>query len=168
MKFTVQYIPLNKIKPDAAGPMTQHMRNLGSVLWDCMHLLAVRRDKKSGNYTLIGGQTRYEHLRKHTTKKYAPCIIDTSSSDEEASTWWKRWGRRRSGTELKHLPHLQLGRLTPASWSVIRSFLRREPRFTQLTRGQQLKVLLMGVRYKQTTIQAMRASVDEMKRRKTS
>lgn len=168
MKFTVQYIPMNKIKTDAAGPMTQHMRNLSSVLWDCMHLLIVRRDKKSGNYTLIGGQTRFEHLRKHTTKKYAPCIIDTSSSEEEPRSWWKRFVRGRSKTELKHLPHLQLGKLTPASMSVIRSFLKREPRFTQLTRVQQLKVLFMGVRYKQTTIQAMRASVDEMKMRKTS
>lgn len=167
MKFTVQYLPLSKIKPDRTGIMTQHMRNLSGVLYDCMHLLAVRKNKKTGGYVLIGGLSRYEHLVNHTRKKYAPCLVDNSIPDPgEKTSWLKRLRKRQS---LKHYPHLQLGRLSPRSLAIIRAFLRREPRFKQLTRSQQLKVLMLGIRYKQTTIQAMRHSVDQMrmKRRKT-
>ncbi|MEF3305849.1 hypothetical protein [Paenibacillus sp. GYB003] len=53
-------------------------------------------------------------------------------------------------------------RTVPAGWSVVRSFLKREPRFARLSRVQQLQVLLLGIRYRKTVVCAMKAKVEEL------
>lgn len=159
MRFTVQYIPLSKIKPDLSVKMTQHIKQLRSVLWDCVHLLAVRKNKKDGHFIIVSGLDRYEYLRKHTNKKYAPCIVDESKVSERVRSWFYRFRNRHL---LSYFPHVNLDRMTPASRSIVRTFLKQEPRYVHLSRSQRIKVLLLGIRYKKTVVSSMKAMVDEM------
>jgi hypothetical protein len=158
MRITIQYIPLNKIKPDQTVPMSQQLRRLRSVIWDCMHLLAVRKNRRDGTFTLLSGFDRYDYLIKHGKKYFAPCIVDESEAKIQAPGWLRRlWNRPMSSK----LPKLKRGRISPAGWSIIRTFVKREPRFMQLTYSQQLQVLMLAVRYKKTVQGAMKAKMDE-------
>ncbi|MDF2713159.1 MAG: hypothetical protein K0R28_84 [Paenibacillus sp.] len=155
MKYTVQYLPLSKIKPALSMAMSERIRKLRRLVWDSVNLLAVRKNKEDGSYTLVGGLDRYEHMRNHTTKMYAPCIVEENRNAADMKVWFHRLLAR-------HPVVAELPQTEPAGWSVIRSFLRREPRFSHLSRIQQMKVLIMGVRYKKTVVRAMKARVEEM------
>jgi hypothetical protein len=155
MSFSVQYIPLNKIKPDGSAKMTHNIKLIRKFIWDCMYLLAVEENPKEGNFIIVSGIQRYEYLRKHTNNKYTPCIVLNRKLSSEVKSL------------VDHLfPNMKAERITPASWSILRSFLQQEPRFINLSLGQQIKVLLLGIRYKKTVIQSMRALVDQLSRHK--
>ncbi|WP_274365961.1 hypothetical protein [Paenibacillus thermotolerans] len=148
MRYTVQYIPLNKLKPDFTGTITRPIARLRRTLWDCAHLMAVKRRGKDGTYVIVAGADRYHYLRKHSRVKSAPCIVDE---------------KRKHDALLERFPYLSPRRMTPASWSIIRSFLKKEPRFYALSPLQQMRLLYTAVRYKKTVINRMKAMIDEMK-----
>ena len=152
VKFTVQYIPLNKIKPDVSPKITEHIKKLQRLMWDCMFVLVVRKNRKDNNYTIISGQERYESLRKHTKTLYAPCIVDKSTPTGKMPLFH----RLRKKQPLDDFP------LMPTSWSIMRSFLKQEPRFKQLTRSQQIRVLILAAQFKKTVIFTMRNTVDDI------
>jgi hypothetical protein len=152
MKFTIQYIPLNKIKPDLSLKITEHMKKLQRLMWDCMFVLVVKKNRKDGSYIIVSGQDRFESLKKHTKNIYAPCIVDKSSSTGMMS-WFHRL---RNKQPLDDFP------LMPPSWSIVRSFLKQEPRFKNLSRSEQIRVLLIAARYKKTVIYSMRTTVNEI------
>jgi hypothetical protein len=154
LKFKVQYIPLDKIKPDLSLKITEHIKKLQRFMWDCMFVLVVRKSRKDDSYILVSGQDRFENLRKHTKSIYAPCIVDKSTSSGITS-WYQRL---RNKQPLDDFP------LTPISWSIVRSFLKQEPRFQNLTRSQQIRVLILAVRYKKTVIYSMKNMVNEIRR----
>lgn len=154
VKFTIQYIPLNKIKTDTSLKITEHIKKLQRLMWDCMFVLVVRKNRKDNSYTIISGQERYESLRKHTKSIYAPCIVDKSTPSGTLS-WFNRFRRKQP---LDDFP------LMPSSWTIVRSFLKQEPRFKQLTRSQQIRVLLLAVHYKKTVIYSMKITVDDILR----
>ena len=157
MKFTIQYIPLNKIKPDLSTKITEHLKRLQRVMWDCMFVLVVKKNRKDGNYIIVSGQDRFESLKKHTKNIYAPCIVDKSSSSTGMISWFHRF---RNKQPLDDFP------LMPASWSIVRSFLKQEPRFKQLSRSDQIKVLLIAAKYKKTVVYTMKTTVNEILRSK--
>ncbi|MDR6123660.1 hypothetical protein QFZ87_003257 [Bacillus sp. SLBN-46] len=152
MKFTIQYIPLYKIKPDLSHKITEHMKKLQRLMWDCMFVLVVKKNRKDGSYTIVSGQDRFESLKKHTKNIYAPCIVDKSSSAGMMS-WFHRL---RNKQPLDDFP------LMPPSWSIVRSFLKQEPRFKNLSRSEQIRVLLIAARYRKTVIYSMRTTVNEI------
>ena len=154
MKFTIQYIPLNKIKPDVSLKITEHIKKLQRLMWDCMFVLVVRKNRKDNNYTIISGQDRYESLRKHTKTLYAPCIVDKSNPTGKIPLFH----RLRKKQPFDDFP------LMPKSWSIMRSFLKQEPRFKNLTRSQQIRILLLAAQYKKTVIYTMRKTVDNIVR----
>jgi hypothetical protein len=158
MKFTVQYIPLNKIKPDLSIRMTQHLKAVRRLVWDGMHLLAVRRNK-DGQYYVLLGLDRYEYLTKHTNKKFAPCIVEDGRNAGSVNSWLQRLRNQRL---LSLFPDMNLKKMNPKSKSIIRAFLKQEPRFVRLSRSQQMKVLLLGIRYKRTVTASMKAMVDDL------
>jgi hypothetical protein len=157
MKFTIQYIPLNKIKPNLSVKITEHIKKLQRVMWDCMFVLVVRKNRKDDSYIIVSGQDRFESLKKHTKNIYAPCIVDKSSSTGMMS-WLHRF---RNKQPLDDFP------LMPASWSIFRSFLKQEPRFKKLSRSEQIRVILMAARYKKTVIYSMRTTVNEILKSKS-
>lgn len=149
MRYTVQYIPLKKLQPDFTGRITHPIARLRRALWDCAHLMAVQRRGKDGTYVIVAGADRYHYLRKHSRVKSAPCIVDE---------------KRKHDVLLERFPYLKPRRMTPASWSIIRTFLKREPRFKKLSPLQQMRVLYAAVRYKKTVLQRMKAMIDEMEK----
>ncbi len=152
MKFTVQYIPLSKIKPDASLKVTNHMKKLQRLVWDCMNIIVVKKNSKDEYYTILSGLEHFEYLRKYTKKIYAPCIVD-----DRTSSGIKAWfNRLRKKQPLDDFP------MVPKSWSIVRSFLKQEPRFNHLSRTQQIKVLILALRYKRTVISAMKSRVNEI------
>jgi hypothetical protein len=152
MKFTIQYIPLNKIKPGLSQKITEHMKKLERLMWDCMFVLVVKKNRKNGTYTIISGQDRFESLKKHTKSIYAPCIVDKRSSTG-LFPWFYRF---RNKQPLDDFP------LMPVSWSIFRSFLKQEPRFKNLSRADQIRMMLIAAHYKKTVIFAMKKTVDNM------
>jgi hypothetical protein len=68
----------------------------------------------------------------------------------------------RNRSFLHNFPLINPNRIVPKSWPIIRAFLKEEPRFNHLSRNQQLKVLLLGIRYKRTAILSMKTKVNEM------
>lgn len=151
MKFTVQYIAINKIKPQTSIKMTDHIKKLQRLMWDCMNILVVRKNKE-GNYSILSGVDRFEYLKKYTNKLYVPCIVDDSTS-----SGIKSWVQRlRKNQPLDDFPML------PKSWSIVHAFLKQEPRFNNLSRIEQLKVLVLAIRYKKTVILAMNTMVNQM------
>ncbi|MEH7413817.1 hypothetical protein V7266_00830 [Neobacillus drentensis] len=154
MKFTIQYIPLNKIKPDVSMKITEHIKKLQRLMWDCMFVLVVRKNRRDGSYIIVSGQDRFESIKKHTKNIYAPCIVDKSNSPRIVS-WFHRI---RNKQPLDDFP------LIPPSWSIVRTFLKQEPRFKNLSRSEQIRVLLIAARYKKTVIYAMKKTVDEILR----
>lgn len=156
MKFTIQYIPLNKIKPDLSVKITEHIKKLQRLMWDCMFVLVVRKNRKDDSYIIVSGQDRFESLKKHTKNIYAPCIVDKSSSTGMIS-WLHRLRKKQP---LDDFP------LMPASWSIFRSFLKQEPRFKNLSRSEQIRVILIAARYKKTVVYTMKTTVNEILRSK--
>ncbi|OLS40664.1 hypothetical protein [Bacillus sp. MRMR6] len=156
MKFTIQYIPLEEIQPEVSVKMTERIKKLQRLMWDCMFVLVVRKNRKDNSYTIISGQERFESLKKHTKNIYAPCIVD-KNSDSRIQSWYFRI---RNKQPLDDFP------LLPASWSIFRSFLKQEPRFNQLTRSQQIRILLLAARYKKTVIINMKTTVNEILKNK--
>jgi hypothetical protein len=154
MKFTIQYIPLNKIKPDLSLKITEHIKKLQRLMWDCMFVLVVRKNRKDDSYVIVSGQERFESLKKHTKNIYAPCIVDKSTSSGILA-WFHRL---RNKQPLDDFP------MMPTSWSIVRSFLKQEPRFKHLSRSQQIRVLLLAVRYKKTVMYSMKTTVDDILR----
>lgn len=159
--FTVQYVPLSKIKPDVPAKMTSHIRKLRSMMWDCMHLLVVRKNQNDGSYVLLLGNERYEFLSKHTKKLVAPCLVDDSYPKVKGQepSWLNRFRRKRMHALF---PDIKLGSITPAAWSIIRTFLKEEPRFKQLTRRQQIHVLVQAFRYRKIVVASMKMKVDQL------
>jgi hypothetical protein len=151
MKFTIEYIPLHKIKPALSTRMTEKLRRLQRVVWDCMFVLVVKK-QKDDSYIIMSGNERFESLKKHTKSMYAPCLVDKSDSSVILS-WFHRLWRKQP---LDDFP------LMPASWSITRSFLKQEPRFKQLTRAEQIRVLRLAARYKKTVINTMKTTVDDI------
>jgi hypothetical protein len=154
LKFSVQYIPLNKIKPGVSMKLNDHIKRLQRLMWDCMFVLVVRKSRKDDGYIIVCGEDRYESLKKHTKKIYAPCIVD--KSDFSGLTSW--FYRLRRTQPLDDFP------LMPNSWSIFRSFLKQEPRFKNLSRSQQIRVLIIAAKYKKTVIHSMKTMVNDMLR----
>lgn len=151
MKFTIEYIPLHKIKPALSMKMTEHLKKLQRLMWDCMFVLVVKK-QKDDSYIIVSGEERFQSLKKHTKSIYAPCIVDKSDSSRILS-WFYRLGNKQP---LDDFP------LTPASWSIVRSFLKQEPRFKNLSRAEQIRVLRIAARYKKTVIYTMKTTMDEI------
>jgi len=161
MRFTIQYIPLKKIDASATVRITERIKKLRAVVWDSSHLLAVKKNRRDGGYTVVAGHDRYRYLKAHSSNLYAPCVLDESKEHAESAvpSWIRTFRNRRLP---KRLPKFHPEKMTPAGWSIIRAFAKAEPRFERLTRWQQAKVLLLAVRYKKTVVKQMRAVVDEM------
>lgn len=157
MRFTVQYIPLNKLKPGISIQLTQRIKNLRKTAQDCMHLMIVRKSRKDGGYVIVSGSHHYEFLRKHTKNVVAPCLVDESRASSRFNALVHRLRKPNLPYEA---PRLQRERTSANSWSIIRKFMRQEPRFKQLSRTQQLKVLRLALQYRKTTIQSMKTKVD--------
>lgn len=157
MRFTVQYIPLHRIEPQDSRSVTKHIKRFRRLVSDCMHVIVVRKQKRGRNYTIVTGKDRYDFLVRHTNQKHAPCIVEYA----KRPGMMQRLRSLRNRKMTKLFPDIAPERLKPASRSIIRSFLRQEPRFHDLPRHQQIKILLLGVRYKKTTVRAMKAKVEE-------
>lgn len=156
MRYTVQYIPLSKIKPGLCNQMTDRIKELRKAAQDCMHLLVVRKNKKEGGYIIISGNNHFEYFRKHTKKNAAPCLV----AESKASSLTSLIQRLRKRNLPYDVPYLKRERIAVNSWSIIRTFLRQEPRFRNLSRMQQIKVLRLGLQYKKTTVHSMKAKVE--------
>lgn len=159
MRYTVQYIPLSQIKPGLSFQITKRIKELRRAAQDCMHLMVVRKSRREGGYVVLSGNNHLEYLRKHTKKASAPCLIDES----KASAKWNDWVHRVRKRKLPYeVPHIKRDRTPVGSWSIIRRFLKQEPRFKSLSRREQAKVLRLGLQYKKTTVRSMRAMVDDL------
>ncbi|RZT23996.1 MULTISPECIES: hypothetical protein [Fictibacillus] len=157
MRLNVQYIPLRKIKPNLTVKITEHIKKLRNIMWDCMHILVVKKEK-DGTYTIISGNDRYEYLQKHTKNKCAPCIIDENKLSTELKYLFCRiFNVNKQEKENKDF----FNKLSPKSISIIRNFLKEEPRFKSLSRVEKTKILILAIRYKKTVITAMKLKVDE-------
>jgi hypothetical protein len=163
MRFTVQYIPLDKIKPGISDQLNRRVKDLQKAARDCMHLLIVRKNKKDGGFILLSGTQQYEYLKKFTKNHSVPCIVDKSGTSFRLPSILPRMRKRKLPYEL---PYLKPERIQPNSWNIIRSFMKQEPRFARLSRKQQLKVLFMAMQYKKTTIRSMKARVDDVLKKK--
>lgn len=80
MRYTVQYIPLSKIRPGFSAKLTNRVRELRKAAQDCMHLMIVRKSKKEGGYVVVSGTNHLEYLKKYTKKSSAPCLVDESKA----------------------------------------------------------------------------------------
>ncbi|MCZ8514179.1 hypothetical protein O9H85_17445 [Paenibacillus filicis] len=158
MRYTVQYIPLSKLKPGMSAVITQRIKELRKTAQDCMHLMIVRKSKKEGGYVIVSGNNHYEYLKNHTKKALAPCLVDESKAASGLSSLLYRFRKRKLPYDLKFL---KPERWNDNSWTIIRSFLRQEPRFRRLSRKQQVRVIWLGLRYKRTTVGSMKARVDQ-------
>ncbi|MCM3717350.1 hypothetical protein [Fictibacillus phosphorivorans] len=122
-----------------------------------MHILVVKKEK-DGSYTIISGNDRYEYLKKHTKNKFAPCIIDENKLTTDFKYWLNRVFNRHY---LEGQKNNVMEKISPKSVSIIRAFLKEEPRYKRLTRLEKIKVLLLAIRYKKTVTAAMKLKVDE-------
>lgn len=88
MHCEVQWIPLENIRPafDAkiADTYKKRMRKIGAKLQDYDLLLVVEKDQSTNGYILVGGYDKYQYLLDCTDLKAAPCIVENSSTPEEA------------------------------------------------------------------------------------
>lgn len=108
VRFTVQYIPLSKIKPNISTNLTLQIGKLRNMMWDCMHLLVVRKNRKDGGYMILLGHDRYEFLRNHTKKLVAPCLVDESKPKAQVESWLHHF---RSKWLPYHIPDIKQSRL---------------------------------------------------------
>ncbi|WP_102348586.1 hypothetical protein [Bacillus sp. Marseille-P3661] len=153
MKFTVHYLPLNKLKPpDPSFKLNEPIKKLQRVMWDCMNMLVVKKNNKDDSYVIVSGIERFEFLRKYTKNLYAPCIVAESEKVRVKGLFNRMFKKQ----PLDDFP------MAPKSWSIVRTFLKQEPRFNSLTRSQQLRILLLGIRYKKTVIASMRNKVNQI------
>lgn len=159
MRYTVQYIPLSKIKPGIPGQITKRFKELRKAAQDCMHLIIVRKSRKAGGYVIVSGNHHFDYFKKHTKKMTAPCLVDESKASSKINSLVDRMSKRKLPYEV---PHIKRERTPVKSWSIIRRFMKQEPRFANLSRRQQLKVLRLGLQYKRTTVLSMKAMVDEI------
>ncbi|WP_313998056.1 hypothetical protein [uncultured Paenibacillus sp.] len=157
LRYTLQYIPLSKIKPGISVQITKRIMELRKAAQDCMHVLVVRKSRKQGGYLIVSGVNNYEYIRKHTKKKTVPCLVDESKAASSFAAFMSSFRKRKLPYDV---PWIKKDRVAPGSWSIIRTFMKQEPRFRQLTRNQQIKVLRLGLQYKKTTISSMKAKVD--------
>jgi hypothetical protein len=163
MRLNVQYIPMSKIKPNFSVKITEHIKKLRNVMWDCMHILVVKKEK-DGNYTIISGNDRYEYLQKHTKNKFAPCIIDENKMFTELKYWIHRiFNVHKQEKEKKDF----FNKLSPKSVVIIRNFLKEELRFKSLSPAEKAKVLILALRYKKTVMTSMKLKVDECLKKTT-
>ncbi|MBP1930184.1 hypothetical protein [Ammoniphilus resinae] len=147
--INVQYIPLKKLKPDGSYKMNKSIQKLRNLMLDCMYIVAVKKNKKSGKYIVVSGHDRYEYLKNHTTNKYVPCIVDEGKISKGVKSLIHRF------------PGIDQDQLVPASVKIIQTYIKQDPRFFKLPYSQQLRVLLLALRYKRTVINSMKARVDE-------
>ncbi|MDQ8737290.1 hypothetical protein [Paenibacillus sp. LHD-38] len=159
MRFTVRYIPLSKIKPDLSTKMTARIRSLRRMMWDCMNLLVVRKNRKDGSYTILIGNDRYEFLRKHTKNLFAPCLVDESKPKARLRTWFDQVQANLSSS---HAPDRKTLRMKPVAWLIIQDFLKADPRFKQLTLSEKLQVSMLAIRYKDTVMASMKTKIDHL------
>ncbi|UUZ86233.1 hypothetical protein LJK88_24175 [Paenibacillus sp. P26] len=159
MRYTVQYIPLSKIRPDFSTKVTNRIKELRKAAQDCMHLVIVRKNRKKGGYVIVSGNSNFEYLKNHTKKSFVPCLVDESKAASGLASLLYYFRRKRKLPS--DLSFLKPERFTGGSWTIIRSFLKQEPRFKRLSRRQQIKVLRLGLQYKKTTISSMKAKVNE-------
>ncbi|REE67590.1 hypothetical protein A8990_14217 [Paenibacillus taihuensis] len=156
MRYTVQYIPLKKIKPGLSTQITNRIKELKRTAQDCMQLMIVRKNKKAGGYVIVSGSSHYDYLTKHTRKTAAPCLVDESKASAKLDSFMHRIRKRNLPYEV---PYMKRERTPASSWAIIRRFLKEEPQFKSLSRRQQLQVLRLGLRYKRTTVSAMKDMV---------
>ncbi|MDQ1914538.1 hypothetical protein RAC89_29600 [Paenibacillus sp. GD4] len=162
MGYTVQYIPLNKIKSGLPVKSTRRSKELHKVAQDCMQLLIVRKNRKDGGYVIVSGSNHLEYYKRSTKKHVVPCLVDEGKISSNFASLINRFRKRRLPYEL---PYTNTDQIGGNSWSIIRSFLKQDPRFKRLSRREQLKVLRLGIQYKKTTIRSMKAKVDELLKR---
>lgn len=156
MRYTVQYVPLSKIKPGLCVQMTDRIKELRKAAQDCMHLLIVRKSKKEGGYIIVSGNNHFEYFKNHTKKSAAPCLI-AESKGSSLSSLIHHFRKRKLPYDISYINR---ERIAVKSWSIIRTFLKQEPRFKNLSRMQQIKVLRLALQYKKTTVLSMKAKVD--------
>jgi hypothetical protein len=160
LRYTVQYIPLSKIRPESITTKTsQRKKELKKVAQDLMHLLVVRKSRKEGGYIILDGHHHFDFLKKHTNKNYAVCLVDESKILASVGSLVHRFRKRQLPYDV---PYIKPDRIAINSWSIIRNFLKREPRFRMLSIKQQLKVLRLGFQYRRTTMLSMQAKVDDL------
>lgn len=163
MRYTVQYLPLSKIKHESNMTKTSpRKKELKKVAQDLMQVLIVNKSKKDGGYIIQDGHQHFDFLKKHTNKNRAVCLVDESKISTNFGMLINRFRKRQLPYEV---PYLKPDRIEVNSWTIIRKFMKREPRFRKLSRRQQLKVLRLGLQYKKTTVQSMQAKVEELLRK---
>lgn len=162
MGYTVQYIPLSKIKSGFIANSTNRSKELRKVAQDCMQLLIVRKSRKDGGYVIVSGINHLDYYKRYTKKSVVPCLIDEGKISSTFASLLNRFQKRRLPYEL---PYINTDQIAGNSWSIIRSFLKQDSRFKRLTSQEQLKVLRLGIQYKKTTIRSMKAKVDELIKR---
>ncbi|MDR6550735.1 hypothetical protein [Paenibacillus qinlingensis] len=163
MRYTVQYIPLNKIKQDNTNTKTSpRKKEFKKVAQDLMQLLIVQKSKKDGDYIIQDGHHHFAFLKKHTNKNRAVCLVDESKMSTNFGNFVNRFRKRQLPYDI---PYLKPNRFEINSWTIIRKFLKQEPRFRMLSRSQQLKVIRLGIQYRKTTVQSMQAKVEDMIKR---
>jgi hypothetical protein len=163
LRYTVQYIPLSKIRPESITTKTsQRKKELKKVAQDLMHLLVVRKSRKEGGYIILDGHHNFDFLKKHTNKNCAVCLVDESKISASIGSLVHHFRRRQLPYDV---PYIRPDRVAINSLSIIRTFLKREPRFRMLSHRQQLKVLRLGIQYRRTTVLSMLAKVDDLLKR---
>jgi hypothetical protein len=160
LRYTVQYIPLSNIIPESISTKAwQRKKELKKVAQDLMHLLVVRKSRIEGGYIILDGHRHFDFLKKHTNKNYAVCLLDESKISASVGSLVHRFRKRQLPYDV---PYIRPDRIAINSWSIIRTFLKQEPRFRMLSHRQQLKVLRLGIQYRRTTVQSMKAKVDDL------
>jgi len=162
MRYTVQYIPLSKIKSESIAKSTKRSKELRRVAQDCMQLLIVRKSRKVGGYVIISGINHLEYYKRYMKRNTAPCLVDEGKISSTFESLMSHFRKRKLPYEL---PYINTDHMAGNSLSIIRSFLKQNPRFKWLTRRKQLKVLRLGIQYKKTTIRSMNDKVDELLKR---
>jgi hypothetical protein len=159
MRYTVQYIPISKIKTDFYAKITQRVKELRKVAQDCIHLLIVREHRKKGGYIIINGYNNFEFLKNHTKKKFVPCLVDESKTASSLTSLVYRFRKRKPPFDV---PNIKPDTIPLSSWSIINTFLKKEPRFKRLSLNQQIRIIRIGIQYKRTTVLSMKAKVDDL------
>ncbi|TYP72032.1 hypothetical protein [Paenibacillus methanolicus] len=162
MGYTVQYIPLHKIKAGLSAKTTKRGKELHKVAQDCMQLLVVRKSRKDGGYVILSGNTHLDYYKRFTKKNAVPCLVDEGKI---ATAWAALVDRYRKRHRPQDLPYANADRIAGNGLAIIRSYLKQDARFKKLSRREQLRVLRLGWQYKKTTIRAMKAKVDELMKR---
>ena len=164
MRYTVQYIPLSKIKQESNEmKISPRKKELRKVAQDLMQLLIVQRSKKNGDYIIQDGHQHFAFIKKHTNKNKVVCLVDERRISTKFGNLVHRFRKRQLPFEFSFL---QPNRFETNSWTIIRKFINQEPRFRLLSRRQQLKIIRLGIQYKKTTVQSMQAKVADILKRK--